>query len=303
MNTLQQWAQRLIGAAPPHIKAWAGSNLPGLKQWIGERAYNQIDQAALQQFAATHAPAAPVARSLENGLAVIVPCYNHSRYLEATFTSLFRQTHRPFEVVCVDDHSTDDTWARLQQLAVSPPEGIKLTLLQTPANGGQAAALNLGIQATTASLCTILNDDDYLMHDALAAIWTIMQHRSDLALLGSSARILAGEGCPPGGDEANQIAALSGAYTSIPLQEYRPADVLQLTDANTLNMTHSGATFYRSAWQAAGGYYADKQQRVVVFADRDFQLRVAALFPAAVAAANPFVYWRAGSSVDSGLYS
>lgn len=303
VNHTQQWLQRSLQAAPPGLKGWLGAHLPGLKQWVGDRAFNQIDRAALQQFAQTHAQAALIPRSLAGGLAVVVPCYNHGSYLEATFTSLFRQSFRPFHIVCVDDCSTDGTSAHLQQFAAQLPSGVRMTLLQTPKNEGQAAAINLGIGSTDAAVYTILNDDDYLMHDALEAIWTILHHRPNLALLGSGAQSFAGAGCPAGSDVARPIAAISPRYSDIPLQEYSPPAVLQFTDPNQLNMTHSGTTFYRSVWQAVGGYYTDKSQRVVVFADRDFQLRAAALFPVAIAAETPLVYWRDGSSVDSGVYS
>ena len=104
--------------------------------------------------------------SFDNGLAVVIPCYNHVRYLDATVHCLLHQTHRPFQAIFVEDRSTDDTWLRLQDLATLFPDDIQVTLLQTSRNLGQAAAINLGIDKTAASVYTILNDDDYLMHDA-----------------------------------------------------------------------------------------------------------------------------------------
>jgi glycosyltransferase involved in cell wall biosynthesis len=299
----RKWARWLIQAAPPPIKRWAGSHLPGMSRWLGNRAFDQIDRAALRRFARSHAQSQPLDRSLANGLAVVMPCYNHGRYLEATFASLFQQTHRPFQIICVDDCSGDDTSERLHAFAARLPAGIQLTLLRTPSNGGQAAAINFGIEQSGASLYVVLNDDDYLMHDALEAIWAIIGHRPEVALLGSTARCWRGDGCPPGDEAQKRIGTLQPTYTTIPLCETSPESVLRFTHPNDMNMTHSGMAFYRSAWQAAGGYYPDKNQRVVIFSDRDFQLRVAALFPTAISADIPFVYWREGSSVDSGVYT
>jgi hypothetical protein len=68
-------------------------------------------------------------------------------------------------------------------------------------------------------------------------------------------------------------------------------------------MTHSGSCFFKVAWTAVGGYQVDKTQRVVPFSDRDFQMRVNAVWPVAVAYETPLALWREGSSVDAGLNS
>jgi len=303
MSTTSKWARRLIKAAPPQLKRWIGSNLPGIGRQITDHAYNQLDQVRLKQFAQAQAGKLAIPEAHDRSLAVVMPCYNHAFYLDATFTSLFGQTHRPFEIVCVDDRSTDDTWVRLHQFVAQAPPGIKVTLMQTPRNVGQAAAINLAVRMSSATILTIVNDDDYLMHDALDAISTLLAHRPDLALLGAEARPFRGTGCPPGSDAEKRIASSYPEYAGMPLVEYRPSEVLKFTHPNQLNMTHSGTTFYRHVWQSAGGYYADKEKRITIFADRDFQIRVAALFPVAVSITVPFVYWRDGSSVDSGLYS
>lgn len=303
MHLTSKWTRHLIQAAPPPFKRWLGTYLPGLKQRLGDHAFNRIDHSALQRFAETHTRSAPVMRSLDDGLAVVVPCYNHASYLDTTICCLVQQTYRPFQVIFVEDHSTDDTWLRLQDLVAQFPNDIQVTLLRSDRNRGQAAALNLGIEQTKASIYTVLNDDDYLMHDALEAIVTILNHRTDLYLLGTGSRPFTGAGEPPGDDASKRIAQTHPQYMAIPLVDYTPLSVPLFKHPNDLNMTHSGTTFFRSAWQAVGGYYAEKAKRVVVFADRDFQLRVASLFPVAVSREVTFSYWRANSSVDSGKYS
>jgi hypothetical protein len=72
---------------------------------------------------------------------------------------------------------------------------------------------------------------------------------------------------------------------------------------NDINMTHSGSSFYKSAWKVIGGYYSDKSKRLVHFSDRDFQLRMNALFPVALSNITPLSCWRNDSSVDQGVNS
>jgi hypothetical protein len=59
----------------------------------------------------------------------------------------------------------------------------------------------------------------------------------------------------------------------------------------------------KTAWEAVGGYRVAKEQRVVPFSDRDFQLRINAIWPVAVAYETPFSFWRRDASVDGGLNS
>lgn len=61
-------------------------------------------------------------------------------------------------------------------------------------------------------------------------------------------------------------------------------------------------TVARSAWEVVGGYRPDVSSRVDPHSDRDFQLRVAALYEVAVID-DPLVWWRSDSSVDAGLNS
>ncbi len=256
----------------------------------------------LQWFQKTHWPKQPLERSFEKGIAVIVPCYNHAAYLEATFTCLAQQTYRPFEVIFIEDHSSDDSYNRLKRFSAELPLGIKTTLLQTPKNSGQAFAINLGVEMAHASICMVLNDDDYLMHDTLEATIEILAHHSNLFLFGATCKLFQGYGCPAD-EEGKLIRNIYPSYTSIPLIKYTPTNAVHFAHPNDLNMTHSGTTFFKSAWQAVGGYYASRLRRIVIYSDRDFQLRVAALFPVAVSMEVPFGYWRDGSSVDQGLNS
>ncbi len=272
--------------------------------WLTAYLVDRFDRRALLRFQETHRTFLRVERIWSGGVAVIVPCYNHAEYLEATFTSLAQQTYRPFEAVFVDDHSTDDTLPRLRRFCQSCPKGIYPTLIQVPRNSGQANAINQGIDASQASVIMVHNDDDYLMPDALEATLEILRLNADVFLFGTTALPFSGDGGPPSpGDSVPFIRSSHPDYAAIPLTRYMPADVGGFVSPNDLNMTHSGSTFFKVVWEVAGGYYPNKSMRVVSYSDRDFQLRVASLFPVAVSTVVPFVYWRTDSSVDRGRNS
>ena len=266
---------------------------------LGDRA-RLLDVNALHKFRARLPEDVQVDRSLDKGIAVVVPCYNHARYLEATLQSLTQQTFRPFQVIFVDDCSPDNSYEVLEKFCRQAPPGLHPVLLRTPRNSGQAYAINYALEQTDASVYTILNDDDYLMHDALEAIVAILRSRRHLYLIGATSRILSGHGAP---NSDLFIREMQANYAAIPLVEYAPDDILALRNVSGLNMTHTGTSFFKSAWQVVGGYYASKAKRVVVYSDGDFQLRVASVFPVAVSSTIPFCFWRSDSSVDEGIFS
>jgi hypothetical protein len=143
----------------------------------------------------------------------------------------------------------------------------------------------------------ILNDDDYLMHDAVEGMLTLFSAHPEVALIGGSSIHFESDG------ELSALPKLRAEYApgEVDAIEIRlPSDVRRYRRFIDLNMTHSGSCFTKSAWHAAGRYYTDKRTRLVPFSDRDFQLRVNALFPVAISPDAPFSFWRRGSSVDHG---
>ncbi len=94
-----------------------------------------------------------------NTVSVLVPCYNAADHLGDALDSALAQTHRPIEILVVDDGSKDNS----PQVANSyiqrfPDRGIRL--IQQP-NGGEPAARNTGIQAATGAWVAMLDADDW----------------------------------------------------------------------------------------------------------------------------------------------
>lgn len=296
-STLDHWRKRLL--------FWTRAAWRKAQGLVWPAQYDRPIAESLRQFQQAHPlPPEGVTRPLDGGLALLVPCYNHAAYLPETLHSIASQTYRPFEVIFIDDCSPDRTAEILQHFCSHPPAGIKTTVLRTPHNAGQAFALNLGVQSSTASVFTILNDDDYLMHDAIEAILALLAAHPDIYLLGSNCVTFSDPGFLSGLDEAQRLVRTQHAdYRSIPITRFLPSEIERYQRPGDLSMVHSGETFFKTAWQAAGGYYPQKRSRVVIHSDRDFQFRVASLLPVGVTYQASFAFWRSDSSVDLGLYS
>jgi glycosyltransferase involved in cell wall biosynthesis len=89
-------------------------------------------------------------------VSVVIPCFNAERWLGATIASVRAQTHRPLEIIAVDDGSTDGTAALLDSLA-----GPDLRVVRQ-ANRGQSAALNAGLAVARGECIQFLDADDLL---------------------------------------------------------------------------------------------------------------------------------------------
>jgi succinoglycan biosynthesis protein ExoO len=88
---------------------------------------------------------------------VIMPAYNVSGIIERAISSAAAQTLPPLEILVIDDCSTDDTVEVVRALGREIPS---IRLLSTPANGGAAAARNVGLREAKADWIALLDADD-----------------------------------------------------------------------------------------------------------------------------------------------
>jgi peptidoglycan-N-acetylglucosamine deacetylase len=105
-------------------------------------------------------------RALGEGLsvAVVVPAYNEEKVVLQTIHSLLASQHpETFEIIVVDDGSTDDTVGVLQKAFADNP----LVTIATRPNGGKPAALNHGISLTTADIVVTLDADTVFARDTI----------------------------------------------------------------------------------------------------------------------------------------
>jgi glycosyltransferase involved in cell wall biosynthesis len=86
-------------------------------------------------------------------VSVVVTAYNHGRYIQETLRSVFAQTYSNFEVIVVDDGSTDDTSTKI--LAFNDR-----ILYVHQENQGVAASRNTGVQKAKGEFIALLDGDD-----------------------------------------------------------------------------------------------------------------------------------------------
>ena len=270
------------------------------KLQVGVLKRHGLDQRRLSAFLGGREPLTPSPLAPRPTYAVVVPCYDHAGYLPHAFHSIEAQTLPPDQVVLVDDRSGDDTWRLLGELRAASPLGDRVDVFRNERNLGQCATLNAAVSHTSADVIVVLNDDDYLMHDALEWIDKTFHQHPEAGLVGAKSISVRSQVYL---DNLKKTVTGSLISDEFALNVSSPQAARQFTHARQLVMCHSASAFRREAWQAAGGYYADKAKRIVIYSDRDFQLRVNCLYPVVVVENAAFAFWRAGSSVDGGLFT
>ena len=98
-------------------------------------------------------------------VSVIVPVYNVEKYLSATLDSLLSQTFGDYEVLCVDDGSTDGSLSVLKEYAAKE-ERIKVV---EQSNRGASAARNAALDRASGEYIAFLDSDD-LMHPQMLEV-------------------------------------------------------------------------------------------------------------------------------------
>jgi glycosyltransferase involved in cell wall biosynthesis len=93
-------------------------------------------------------------------VSIIIPCFNHARFLSEAIESALAQTLAPLEVIVVDDGSTDDS------ADVASRYPVKLV---RQGNAGLAAARNAGLAVSRGAIVIFLDADDRLRPEAASA--------------------------------------------------------------------------------------------------------------------------------------
>lgn len=128
-------------------------------------------------------------------ISVIIPVYNRAGVVMATLDSVAAQTCRDFELILVDNNSTDDTLAVLRHWRDSIPDGGMTVRILECATPGASAARNIGLAAASAPWTMFFDSDDTMrprhIARAVEAIeanpyatligWNIMLHEGQKA--------------------------------------------------------------------------------------------------------------------------
>lgn len=119
---------------------------------------------------------------------VVIPAYNAEKFIMRSVKSVLDQTHTDFELIIVDDGSSDGTKKQLEQLS---DERIRYIYQE---NGGVSAARNKGIIESKGQYVCFLDSDDEWMPNHLAVMLTLIEKYSNCGMYVTGYDIRLGNG-------------------------------------------------------------------------------------------------------------
>jgi glycosyltransferase involved in cell wall biosynthesis len=108
-------------------------------------------------------------------VSIVVPSYNHARFLPQAVDSILGQSYPQVELIVLDDGSTDDTRAVLERY------GSRFRW-ESQANIGQAATINKGSRMARGELLGYVSADDYLRPDAVRRAVEVLARAPEVVL-------------------------------------------------------------------------------------------------------------------------
>lgn len=180
------------------------------------------------------------------GVTVVVPSYNHARYIKDALHSVFSQSYRNIELIIIDDGSRDESVAIIRETLESCPFPYRFI---TRENRGAHATLNEGVELANHRWVAVLNSDD--QYAAQRIEWMVRSLEGRQAAWGYSGVMLLDENSfpVPPGRNARADSLLVGLE-----DRYRlPALCTGFSVFNHAIST-GNLVFLKLLWQEAGGF-------------------------------------------------
>lgn len=199
-------------------------------------------------------------------ISIIIPSYNHSKYIKKCINSVIFQSYQDWELIVVDDGSNDDSNEIILQY-----NDKRITHIQQE-NAGAHNAINRGLSLASGEYLTILNSDDEFHKDRLKECINLFEEQSSIDFISTWITIV---------DEFDAVLGIKESWKNMhPWEIINPKLTFLNSDSYVLNAlmtnfvsTTSNMFFKRKVYEEVGG------MRNLRFAhDWDFLLRVCSKF-------------------------
>jgi glycosyltransferase involved in cell wall biosynthesis len=182
-------------------------------------------------------------------LTILVPSYNHEKYVKTAIDSALAVRWDKKEVLVIDDASTDKSWEIIQAF------GRRIRAIRHSGNMGAAKTINQGVTLANGEVIMILPSDDYLLEFAAEALVPHFVYQEIEAVSGPYIE------CWDDYSIIGQRASIIARGTCIKLVRAQiPFDALY---KNTIPIT---TPFKKAAWRRVGGFAED----IPGFGDAEF---------------------------------
>ncbi len=119
-------------------------------------------------------------------VSVVIPCYNHAQFLAEAIESVLAQSYSNFEIIVVDDGSTDDTAEVVRRYSV--------VCYVYQENAGLSSARNTGLRESRGEFLVFLDADDRLLPEALEIGVSCLRQHPECAFASGHCRLIVVDG-------------------------------------------------------------------------------------------------------------
>ncbi|QLQ30396.1 MAG: glycosyltransferase family 2 protein [Candidatus Thiothrix singaporensis] len=141
-------------------------------------------------------------------VSVVLPVYNHARWVKQAIDSVLAQSFPAFECIIIDDASQDASWEVIQSTCQTAPE-MRWHCLRHDANLGAPASINQGLQLAQGDYIAILNSDDVWDAERLQRLVTLAETQG-LDFISTDVAVLDADSHPKEQDEPHWVAWFEG---------------------------------------------------------------------------------------------
>ncbi|GKV76992.1 glycosyl transferase [Pectobacterium carotovorum subsp. carotovorum] len=193
-------------------------------------------------------------------ISILIPCYNHERYVITCIESIFHAYSGRLEVIICDDKSKDQSISKIESfLSCNSSKNVNFVFLRNNINQGISATLNKCLSHSSSDYVYIIASDDYLVKDGLTKSMAFLLEKNCDAVINDCFVV----------DEENKIVASSAFF------KYRKSSQKRLHKSikNELvfNWVVPGPALLikKRVYDDIGGYDEN-----LIAEDRDFYLRL-----------------------------
>jgi len=126
-------------------------------------------------------------------VSIVMPVYNGERYLGIAIESVLRQTYKDFELLIINDGSTDDSAGIISKYSDS-----RITLIQNESKNGVSAARNAGLARANGEYVAFLDCDDVATPDRLSVQVDFLESHNEFVMIGARVLVIDENGNPTG---------------------------------------------------------------------------------------------------------
>jgi glycosyltransferase involved in cell wall biosynthesis len=180
---------------------------------------------------------------------VVLIFFNETRYLQEAVDSVFAQTYADWELLLVDDGSTDGSSAVAQACAAAHPDRVRYLEHENHANRGMSATRNLGIREARGRFITFLDADDVWQADKLRIQVSLLDAHEEAGLVIGRLQYWHSWNPAASADQQDFIAPLREPLDVV----VQPPELLRVTLADEW-VTLSNLLIRRHVVETIGGY-------------------------------------------------